>query len=122
MQVIETIMEDTTEATAAMTMVVVAAIADLQDTLLTGAVAVITPHGGHHMVVGPEEKDPGHLIMHTEAQRELQAMGVAQMATVGRFLVIYPPSIKPDRQLVALQLLCVSQTWYACLLCLRVIL
>lgn len=85
--VIEVIVEDTMEATAAMTMVVVA-IADLQDTLLTGAAA---PHGGHHMEVGPEENNPDHLIMHTEAQRELQAMGVAQMAMVGRFLVIYPP-------------------------------
>ncbi|CAL9085731.1 unnamed protein product [Musa textilis] len=122
-KVIEAIMEDTMEATAAMTMVVVVAvavaIADLQDALLTGVGAVITPHGGHRMVVGPEENDPGHLIMHTEAHSGLPAMGVAQMATVGRFLVIYPPpSIEPDRQLVALQLLCLRHgTWYACLLC-----
>ncbi|CAL9051243.1 unnamed protein product [Musa banksii] len=121
-KVIEAIVEDTMEATAAMTMVVVVvvvAIADLQNTLLTGAAA---PHGGHHMVVGPEENNPGHLIMHTEAQRELQAMGVAQMAMVGSFLVILSPSIKPDRQLIALQLQCVSQTWNACLRCLLVIL
>ncbi|URE14660.1 hypothetical protein MUK42_31063, partial [Musa troglodytarum] len=107
-QVIEAIMEDTMEATAAMTMVaaVAVAIADLQDALLTGVGAVITPHGGHRMVVGPEENDPGHLIMHTEAQRGLPAMGVAQMATVGRFLVIYPPL--PSNQIV---------NWWLCSYC-----
>lgn len=78
-QVTEVIVEDTTEATAVMTMVVV--ILDLQE----GHLIVVAMIIQGTMIVGLEESDPGHLTM-TEAQREQQqAMGVVQMAMLGRF-------------------------------------
>lgn len=61
-----------------MTMVVV--ILDLQEGHLTVVAMIIQGT----MIVGLEESDPGHLTM-TEARREQQAMGVVQMAMLGRF-------------------------------------